>query len=535
MDNANGNQAYNALPQAIEKTKRGISPIWLLPFIAAMIGAWLFYKSVIEAPIDVVIRFESAEGIIAGKTEVMYKGLVTGLVKSVKINPNLKNVDVNVEFEKTVGSLLKEKTIFWLVTPKVSFTEITGLETIMGGNYIAMRPGQGKPIYEFAALSEPPAIAKDAPGLHITLVADTLPSVHMESPVYYKKMEVGTVQGYEMSEDGEQFFIKVHIQPPFNKLVHKGSRFWNAGGIQVEGSLSGFKVNTDSLLSMLKGGLGFGTPEHGMKTPVAENSDSFQLFEDFKAAQTGIPIVIKFPTGESLTPGQTKVKIKGLEAGYVDRVRILHDLSGVNAHVVMDPRAEPVLRKGTSFWLVTPKVSVTGVTGLETLTSGVYIDMQPGNGDPQREFVALDEIPVTAKPPEDLKIILTADRRGSLKAGSPVYYRQVQVGEIIGYNLASSADQVHMHASIKKKYTKLVRKNTRFWNVSGINFDFGLLDGGKFQTESLESILAGGVEFATPNNEEMGAPVKNKTQFQLYDTHEEAWLKWKPKIKIEKE
>ena len=180
-------------------------------------------------------------------------------------------------------------------------------------------------------------------------------------------------------------------------------------------------------------------------------------------------------------------------------------------------------------------MSITGVTGLETLTSGVYIDMQPGKGDPQREFVALDEPPVTTKPPEDLKIILTADRRGSLKAGSPIYYRQVQVGEIIGYNLASSADQVHMHASIKKKYAKLVRQNSMFWNVSGINFDFGLLDGGKFQTESLESIMAGGVEFATPNNEEMGEPVKNKTQFQLYDTNEEAWLKWTPKINIEKE
>jgi len=187
MENTRRNQESSTLPQAIEKPRGGISPIWLLPVIAALIGAWLLYKSVLEAPIDVVIRFESAEGIIAGKTEVMYKGLVTGLVKSVKLNPNLKNVDVRVDFEKTADSLLKEKTIFWLVTPQVCITEITGLETIMGGNYIAMRPGQGKQQYEFSALLEPPAIDKDAPGLHITLVADTLPSVYMESPVYYKK------------------------------------------------------------------------------------------------------------------------------------------------------------------------------------------------------------------------------------------------------------------------------------------------------------------------------------------------------------
>ncbi|MBW2218902.1 MAG: MCE family protein [Deltaproteobacteria bacterium] len=534
MENTNRNQEPGTLPQALEKPKQGISPIWLLPIIAAIIGAWLLYKSVSEAPIDVVIRFESAEGITAGKTEVMYKGLVTGLVKSVKLNPNMKNVDVRVEFENTTHTLLKDHALFWLVTPRVSITKITGLETIMSGNYIAMRPGKGKPKYEFTALSEPPAVDKGAPGLHITLIADTLPSIYMESPVYYKKMEVGTVQGYKISENGEQFSIKVHIQPPFHKLVHKGSRFWNSGGIQLEGSISGFKLKTDSLLSMLKGGIGFSTPEHGRKTPVAENSDSFQLFEDFKAAQTGIPIVIKFPSGENLTPGQTKVKIKGLEAGYVDRVRIIHDLSGVNAHVIMDPRAEPVLRKGTRFWLVTPKVSITGITGLETLTSGVYIDMQPGKGDPQREFAALDEIPVATKQPNDLRIILTADRLGSLKAGSPIYYRQVQVGEISGYALSPSADQVYLYAGIKKKFTKLVRQNSKFWNVSGINFDFSLLDGGKLQTESLESILAGGVEFATPGNDEMGKPVKSKTQFQLFDAYEDAWLEWKPKIEFEK-
>ena len=253
MENTSSNQDHGTLPQALEKPRRGISPIWLLPIIAAIIGAWLLYKSIVGAPIDVVIRFKSAEGITAGKTKVMYKGLIAGLVKSVKLNPNLKYADVRVEFEKSVEILLKENTLFWLVTPRVSITEITGLETIMGGNYIAMRPGHGETRYEFTALMKPPAVAMDAPGLHLTLVTETLPSIYMESPVYYKKMEVGTVQGYQMSEDGEQFFIQVHIQPPFHKLVHKGSRFWNASGIQVEGSLSSFKVKTEQALWLVHG------------------------------------------------------------------------------------------------------------------------------------------------------------------------------------------------------------------------------------------------------------------------------------------
>ena len=109
------------------------------------------------------------------------------------------------------------------------------------------------------------------------------------------------------------------------------------------------------------------------------------------------------------------------------------------------------------------------------------------------------------------------------------------MGEITGYKLAPTADHVLIHADIKEKYSGLVRQNSKFWNVSGINFDFSLLDGGQFKTESLESVLAGGVSFATPDNDSMGEPVKDKTQFQLFDTYEDAWLQWKPKIEIEKE
>jgi paraquat-inducible protein B len=518
-------------PAEIRRGSR-ISAIWLLPLIAAVIGGWLLYKGVVEAPVEAGIHFDSAAGIEAGKTRVVYRGITVGKVASVALSQDLDGVDVSVEFDRSAEPLLRKSTLFWLVTPQVNVTEITGLETILTGQYISLRPGEGEPTRQFTALKEPPQIAEEAPGLHLILVAEELPSVQNGSPVYFRKMQVGTVQSYELAKDRKHFEIKVHIEPAFAPLVRERSRFWNASGIHFSGSLSNFELRTESFAAMLKGGIGFFTPDFAEETPPAKSKDRFALYPDFKSAKAGIPITIRFPTGEGLTPGQSKVKFKGVTAGFVERMRVLPDLTGVSVHVIMDPRAEPALLSGTRFWLVAPKVDITGVSGLETLTGGAYIAIQPGKGSPQRAFKAEEAPPVTAKAPKQLKILLTADRRGSLKTGSPVYYRQVKVGEVAGAELAKSADHVYITCLIEEKFAPLVRENTRFWNVSGIGVDFGLFRGGQIKTESLESILAGGVSFATPGNDKMGEPVKSGAVFPLFDKPEDEWLSWRPKIPL---
>ncbi len=520
------------LPAAQIRQGRRISAIWLLPLIAALIGGWLLYKGIVEAPVKAEIHFDSAVGIESGKTRVLYRGIVVGKVASVKLSRDLSGVDASVDFDRSAEPLLKKNTVFWLVTPQVNVTEITGLETILSGQYISLRPGDGEPTLRFTALKAPPMIEEEAPGLHLTLVAEELPSVQNGSPVYFRKMQVGTVQAYELAKDRKHFEIKVYIEPAFAPLVRKRSRFWNASGIHLAGSLSNFELRTESFAAMLKGGIGFFTPDFAEETPPAKSKDRFDLYPDFKSAQAGIPITIRFSTGEGLTPGQSKVKFKGVTAGFVERMRVLPDLTGVSVQVVMDPRAEPALLSGTRFWLVAPKVDITGVSGLETLTGGAYIAIQPGKGAPQRSFTAESAPPAAAKAPKQLKILLTADRRGSLKSGSPVYYRQVKVGEVAGAELAKSADYVYITCLIEEKFAPLVRKNTRFWNVSGIGVDFGLFRGGQIKTESLESVLAGGVSFATPDNDKMGETVKNGAVFPLFDKPEEEWLAWRPKIPL---
>lgn len=524
------NVASQALPEALPETKRRISIIWLLPIIAAAIGGWLFYKSIINAPVKVVIQFKTAEGITADKTKALYKGLPAGKVSEVAMSREGDAVNVKIEFDPSLEHLIRQNTKFWLVTPNVNMTGVTGLETIVSGNYIAMRPGDGPPASTFKALNGPPPLDESAPGLRLILTSPEQPSVQHGSPVYYRRYEVGSVQTLAIAEDSQSFNIGIHILPQYEGLVTKESRFWDASGIHVSGSISDLDIRMESITAMLRGGIAFDNPNLGEPSAPAEDMEIFKLYQDYKEARSGITIFIRFATGQGLTPKSTKVRFKGIDIGLVEKVNVLPDLSGVTAAVMMDPRTNRALREGTQFWLVSPKVSLSEVSGLETLVSGSYINLKPNlKGKPSRHFVALKKAPGESADPGQLEIVLQGDSRGSLKAGSPVYFRQVQVGEISDYELASTGDAVNIFVNIYKKYVPLVRENSVFFNVSGM--DFGLFSG--LKTESLEALVSGGVAFATPEGDAMGKRAKKGRIFQLHDKGEGAWLRWAPRIPLE--
>lgn len=502
-------------------------------------GVFLLYQGFIEKPIEVVLNFKTAEGIVAGKTEVRYKGMTIGKVTTIQMNLDLESMDVHVDLDILAEPLLKEKSEFWLVKPRLSAMEISGLDTIMSGAYIKLRPGDGAFNTVFSGLENPPAIDEQAPGLHLILISDMLPSVKVGSLIYYKNLEVGTVQSFSLNQATGQFEIKIHILPKYESLVTKETRFWDTSGIQLEGSLSNFKLKTKSITAMLMGGIAFSTPEvksasdqktdRVKTTDSVKNNDTFTLYEDRQKSLAGIHIIITFPTSEGITPGQTRVLFKGIQAGYVQRVTVLPDLSGVNAHVLMDPRIKSRMGKKSKFWLVKPEVGLSGVSGIETLLSGAYIAVEPQKAALHKKFVALEGPPQKPKEKGRLGLTLIADRRGSLKAGSPVTYRQVIVGEVKGYELSKTAEGVEIFVSIQKTYAPLVRENSRFWITSGI--EFGLFSG--LKTESIESVLAGGVAFVTPGNDEMGARIKDGTDFPLYEKPMAVWQTWKPRIDLD--
>ena len=183
-----------------------------------------------------------------------------------------------------------------------------------------------------------------------------------------------------------------------------------------------------------------------------------------------------------------------------------------------------------------PQVGLSGVSNLSTIVSGQYIEVLPAPkaGQAQTSFSLLGGEPNRLLDADGLRLTLSASRRGSLKAGVPVTYREVQVGKVTSFELGETADRVLVHILIEPRYAALVRTGSRFWNTSGVGVDAGLFKGVKLRTESMETILSGGVAFATPNNDEMGSPAKPGQTFALFDEYDEKWLDWAPKIPLGK-
>ena len=488
-----------------------------------LIGGWLGWRAYNQAGIEIQVYFPSGDGIQAGKTEVIFKGMPIGKVIGLEIDDSGKKrgVRATIEMDKRVEQHLRSNTRFWLVKPSVSLAGITGLETLVSGNYITASPGDGELTHEFTALSEPPPLADTVPGLHLTLKADRLGSLNRDSPVFYKQIQVGRVKSYRLAEDQSTVEIKLFIQPEFASLVRKHTRFWNASGVTIDAGLSGVKVRTESLASIVAGGIAFATPEHRKDSPPTDPSLPFRLYETFDDAQAGIKVALKLHDFDGLEPGRTPVMYKGIQVGYMKTFKVDQDLSGASVELMLDPRTEDYLVEGTDFWMVKPSISLAGITGLEALVKGNYIAIRPGEtgGAQVREFVARDKAPPLDLGAPGLHLVLFSDNLGSLEVGSPILYRQVKVGSIQSYQFTKDQKRVVLGAHIEPEYAKLVNSSTRFWNASGISLTGGL-SGITVKSESLQSLLAGGVAFDTPN---LNASVSRKIQrFTLHEDREKA-------------
>ncbi|MGS0680773.1 MlaD family protein [Shewanella sp. 125m-7] len=233
--------------------------------------------------------------------------------------------------------------------------------------------------------------------------------------------------------------------------------------------------------------------------------------------ESGIDVTIHFPSATGMDIGKTLVKYQGLTVGKVVDMSIDDDLQGVNVKVVMDYRAAPFINQGTKFWLVKPKATITGIEGLDTLFSGNYISILPGKGESRTFFEAETTAPVITPGEKGLIVHITSEQLGSLDVGSPVFYRQIPVGQVVGYHL-EGAKQILVTAFIQQQYAELVKVDSQFWNVSGISIDASL-SGIKVSSESLASILAGGITFSSHSSSE---PAENKHEFRLYNSQDDA-------------
>jgi paraquat-inducible protein B len=250
------------LPQAQVVAREGPSLVWLIPLIALLIGGWLAYKSYAERGPTIQIRFATAAGLVAGKTEVRFKDVTMGKVSAIDVTKDLSQVMVTAALAAGTERYLTNKTRFWVARPQITATRVSGLETLLSGAYIAMDPViDGEPERDFVGLAEEPLVTTSERGRPFTLRAPTLGSLNAGSPVYYRDIPVGQVIGYDLDDGGGGVDVRIFVRAPHEALVNTNTRFWNASGIDLSLSADGVKVDTQSMLSVLIGGVAFDTPD----------------------------------------------------------------------------------------------------------------------------------------------------------------------------------------------------------------------------------------------------------------------------------
>ena len=324
-------KSLDNLPESNIRPRSKFSIIWLVPLVAVLIGAWIGYKAWSETGPSITITFKTADGLEAGKTKIKYKYVEVGEVKTIRVNKDMMNVEVTAEMDKDAGPFLTDQTRFWVVRARIDATGVSGLSTLLSGAYIGVGPSKkGTPTRNFTGLEIPPVVSQNKPGKHFILHTPNLGSLERDVPVYYRKFVVGRVEDVKLNDDGETVTARIFINAPYDKWVNKTSKFWNASGVDFSMSADGFDMDSESLVSILIGGIAFESQDLDKDVSPAENNTAFKLYANHKDTfkkdyKIGFKYVINFTeTVRGLTVG-APVDFRGVQVGEVTDIELSYD------------------------------------------------------------------------------------------------------------------------------------------------------------------------------------------------------------------
>ena len=320
------------LPRPVVRRRRvNASLIWLIPALAALVGLSLVINNWLQAGPQITISFQSAEGLEAGKTPVKYKNVVIGRVNKIHLSSDRSHVLVNVALEKSAEGFATKDTRFWVVRPRIGLGGVSGIDTLLSGAFIGADVGDSKDYQdEFQGLELPPAVNHGAPGRSFILHSDDLGSLDIGSPVYYRRIQVGRVASYELDKDGKGVSLHIFVDGPNDKFVTRSSRFWNASGVDVSIGANGLKLNTQSLATVLAGGVAFQDPPGPHDDAPAPEDNEYTLFGDQATAMAppdGTPHYIRMRFEQSVRglAVDAPVEFLGINIGKVVSVRLDYD------------------------------------------------------------------------------------------------------------------------------------------------------------------------------------------------------------------
>ncbi len=370
--------------------------MWLIPLAAIAIGGWLAWDTLSKEGPTITLSFETAEGLQAGQSQLKFKEIVLGTVKSLDLTPDHSHVLVKIATTRQAESLLTDTTTFWVVKPRLFAGNLSGLDTLLSGAFVALLPGEtaGKPQREFVGREDPPVLGTNVPGHTFLLKAGQLGSISVGSPVFYRDLDVGTVLGWDIGDMATSVTIHAFVRAPYDSYVHDETRFWDASGVAVKLGGSGVDIQVELLRAVLLGGIAFETPAGKTHSEISGESHVFPLFKDRAAADAAsysrqISAVSYFPGSvKGLGPG-SEVTMHGLMIGHVTDARLAYDpvTNAVVAPVHFEVQPERIVGVGKQVY----KSTAEAVD--EMVKRGLRATLQSASLITGQQEVALDFVP----------------------------------------------------------------------------------------------------------------------------------------------
>ena len=391
------------LPTAGVRRRRRIPLVWIIPLLTALIAAWLVWDTYSKRGPTIIISFESGAGLTAGQSQLKYKNVVMGTVKAITISPDFSHVLVTVETVHEAEPFLNDKTIFWVVKPELFAGNITGLETLLSGSYIGMRPSteQGAKRRHFIGEQDPPVLQAWAKGTTFMLQSKRLGSISLGSPIFFRDLDVGTVLGWDLGDLANNVTIHAFVRAPYDQYVRDDTSFWNASGLSIKLANGGISLQMESLRALLLGGIAFDTPSDST-LPVSQADHKFPLFGSVELARSAgfghqIQLLSYFPGSVAGLSVGADVTLNGLKVGEVTDVSLVYDPKQDRIVVPVHYRVEA----GRINNIAAVQGLPTGTLAAEMVRRGLRATLQAQSLITGDKIIALERI--ADAPPEALK------------------------------------------------------------------------------------------------------------------------------------
>ncbi len=401
-------QGDRALPVPLIRARRWVpSLVWLVPTIAALVGLSLLINTWRAAGPRITIGFQTAEGLEVGKTLVKYRNVTIGHVTAIALSADRKSVIVTADLAKSGQVAANYDTQFWVVRPRFGVGWVSGLDTLLSGAFIGAEPGESKlPRRDFVGLEDPPPLLHARQGKPVVLRAEDLGSVSLGAPVYFRHLQVGQVIDEKLSTDGGGVRLMLFIDAPYDRFVSESTRFWNVSGVEVSLGANGMNVKTQSLMSVLAGGIAFGTAPPlptGLSMPAGAQ---LLLYKDEAAAMAppdGEPHYVRMRFEQSLRglAVGAPVEFVGVNIGSVHSIDLDYDAKNRRFPVIVTARIYP-RRMGRAYDALVEEGAAENEEKMarlvgELVARGLRAQPRPGSLLTPQLYLALDFIPGAGK------------------------------------------------------------------------------------------------------------------------------------------